>query len=124
MNNAELIGDEELERALQDMKEEVRRRLPAVLRVAAMPIENDAKILCPYRTGNLRRSIHTEIEEEADKFIVAEIGTNVEYAKPVEFGTGRRKAKPYLRPAFDNNKTNAVNTAKDLINDLIRIFGD
>lgn len=32
------------------------------------------------------------------------IGTNVEYAPYVEYGTKRMKAQPYLRPAVDNNQ--------------------
>ncbi len=32
------------------------------------------------------------------------VGTNVEYAPYVELGTSRMGAKPYLRPAVENNK--------------------
>jgi HK97 gp10 family phage protein len=32
------------------------------------------------------------------------IGTNVEYAPYVEYGTRRMKAQPYLRPAMDDNR--------------------
>ena len=32
------------------------------------------------------------------------IGTNVEYAPYVELGTSRMTAKPYLRPAVENNR--------------------
>ena len=31
------------------------------------------------------------------------IGTNVEYAQDVEFGTSKRKAQPYLKPAVTNH---------------------
>ena len=56
--------------------------------------EANAKEICPVDTGRLRNSItHTQDGDNAY------IGTNVEYAPYVEFGTSRRKAKPYLRPA-------------------------
>jgi len=48
-------------------------------------------------TGTLRRSM-TFVFYKRDCY--AEIGTNVEYAPFVEFGTCRMKAKPYLRPAW------------------------
>lgn len=48
-------------------------------------------------TGTLRRSM-TFVFYKKD--IYAEIGSNVEYAPFVEFGTCRAKAKPYLRPAW------------------------
>lgn len=45
-------------------------------------------------TGNLRNSIAYEVNIDE-----VEIGTNVEYASFVEFGTRRMNAKPYLEPA-------------------------
>jgi HK97 gp10 family phage protein len=33
--------------------------------------------------------------------ITYQVGTNVEYAKPVEFGTQRQIPQPYLRPAYN-----------------------
>ena len=54
-------------------------------------------------TGTLRRSM-TFVFFERDCY--AEIGTNVEYAPFVEFGTCRMGAKPYLRPAWA--KYNAI----------------
>ena len=50
---------------------------------AALLVEADAKIHCPVDTGLLRNSItHTINGNEA------EVGTNMEYAPYVEFGTG------------------------------------
>lgn len=72
------------------------------------------------RTGRLRASItfatatfHSEPEGKAqagdakmlgkpDKNTVF-VGTNVEYAPYVEFGTTRMKARPYLKPALANH---------------------
>lgn len=67
-------------------------------------IETRAKLLCPVDTGNLRKSITSDV-----KGITAEIGTNVHYAPHVEFGTRRSKAKPYLRQAGDNSRTDVEN---------------
>lgn len=62
-----------------------------------------AKLDCPVDTGNLRSKIgHTTIVEKND--FSCYIGTNVEYAPYVEFGTYKMKARPFLRPAASNHK--------------------
>ncbi|MBO8173498.1 MAG: HK97 gp10 family phage protein [Bacillaceae bacterium] len=63
--------------------------------VVTLAVEREAKILCPVRTGRLRASIHTGRHGPLERYV----GTNVEYAPYVEFGTRRMSAKPYLRPA-------------------------
>lgn len=54
----------------------------------------------PYykRTGRLRNSI-TNTHDKNTVYI----GTNVEYAPYVEFGTKRVSARPYLKPAIVNH---------------------
>ena len=65
------------------------------LQKMTLEIEAEAKRLCPVRTGRLRASIHNGKIRERAYFV----GTNVEYAPFVEFGTRKMTAKPYLRPA-------------------------
>ena len=103
------------------MKGEVTR---LALTEAALIVESAAKPLVPVDTGNLKGSITHRVDGDE-----AKIGTNVEYAPYVEYGTGRyaeggggRKTpwayehpkygwvwtagmspQPYLRPALDNN---------------------
>ena len=56
------------------------------------------KKYCPVDTGRLRNSIsHTQSGD------TEYIGTNVEYAPYVEFGTSKQKAQPYLKPAVTNH---------------------
>jgi HK97 gp10 family phage protein len=62
-------------------------------------VENTAKSLTPVDTGRLRSSITHELGREGRRF-VARVGTNVEYAGYVEFGTRRMRAQPYLRAAI------------------------
>jgi len=94
------------------------------LTAGAMIIENDAKRKAPYRTGTLRRSIHTE---RGDGMSVL-IGTNVPYAARLEFGfmgadsRGRmyhQPARPYLRPAFDDNRDAAIREVGEALADLL-----
>lgn len=70
------------------------------LKRKAIQVQRGAKQRCPVDTGRLRASI-TEALGEDGRGLVARIGTNVEYARHVEFGTVRMRAKPFLRPALD-----------------------
>ena len=56
------------------------------LHKGALKIQSDAKRACPYDTGRLKGSI--SIERIAEKSYA--VGTNVEYAPYVEYGTGQR----------------------------------
>lgn len=99
--------------------------LTSALTEACMVVEKDAKKKCPVDDGTLRGSITSEVEDNQGI-----VGTNVEYAPYVEFGTGLFAAKgngrqtpwtyrdakgewhttagqhpqPFLQPALDNNK--------------------
>lgn len=88
---------------------------------AGMLVQGDAKRLVPVDTGRLRNSIMVEVEETAAGAI-AEVGSNVEYAPYVEYGTGQRgdpsvnhvvdwlgtPPHPFLRPAAEYNRDNCA----------------
>lgn len=91
-------------------------------------VEGQAKLLCPVQTGRLAGSITTQsisqgssptgptkagdvISKPADSNEVL-VGTNVEYAPYIEFGTIRKSAKPYLRPALDLAKGKTLTITK------------
>lgn len=85
----------------EDMRMLVREELNAALAVAFEKIglagERYAKKACPVDTGRLRNSISHIADVPAGEVYV---GTNVEYAAYVEFGTRHQKAQPYLREAL------------------------
>ena len=102
--------------------------------------EGYAKDLCPVDTGNLRNRIsHKVVDSEP----AAYIGTNVEYAPYVEFGTGRyssvgggtpkdkwfyigddgkghigrpQKPRPFIKPAVADH----AQTYRNIINDEMK----
>jgi len=65
-----------------------------------LSVEREAKINCPVDTGRLRASITTRQTSET----LVEVGTNVEYAENVEYGTSKQRAQPYLHPAYEAKK--------------------
>lgn len=83
-------------------KKEVLRKLKdnkkLALEAAAVFVKSDAKNRSPVDTGNLRSSIDHRIAGEQ-----AQVGATAEYAPYVELGTSKQRAKPYLRPAFEEN---------------------
>jgi len=137
----QVVGAEELKRKLEKMQAEVRERaVEEALRAGALIIQNAAKQKVPRVTSTLARSIHTEYDA-GNKGVL--IGTNLEYAAQVEFGgtiypktkkllswinkaTGERvfaksvtqRARPYLRPAWDEN----IDKAKEEIRRVLKMM--
>jgi HK97 gp10 family phage protein len=92
-----------------------RRITDQFLPEAGFLVEGQAKANAPVRTGRLKNSINSRVSGD-----VAIVGTNVEYATHVEYGTKRSKAKPYMRPALDDNRKKLVQLYEDIVR---RVFG-
>jgi HK97 gp10 family phage protein len=91
-------------------------------RKCGLRIEREAKQMCRVDTGRLRASISTNwtdsgmsrgkvdakansedgVSQPNGKFVVV-VGTNVEYAHWLEFGTFKMDARPFLFPAYEMN---------------------
>ena len=114
----------------QKLPETVEKAISDGINMAAGVVEGSAKRLCPVDTGHLRGSIHV-MKEATPNNMKAIVGTNVEYAPYVEFGTGVRgqstnkntkvavsykqdwagqSAQPFLAPALRNNKDRIEST--------------
>ena len=106
-------------------------KISEALDKSALLVQSNARTLCPVDTGNLRNSIVIEKKDNS-----REIGTSVEYAPYVEFGTGQKgsatntnsevnvsyradwsgmKAQPYLYPALKDNKEKIQKIFKETI---------
>ena len=99
---------------------------------AAVIVEETAKRLCPYITGNLKGSINREVSPTE-----AVVGTNVDYAEWVEYktrphiipgpakipGVGWRRninhpgtaEQPFMRPAIDQNRKKLTQLLGEMI---------
>ena len=88
---------------------------------AGLLVEGAAKSNAPVDTGALRDSINAS---GSSSFITAAaestVGTNIEYAPHVEFGTTRMAAQPYLRPALRNNRRKIAQLIADEIRSAYR----
>lgn len=93
----DIIGQDEVVGALNKLDLIAVARVAQAVRDTALAVERDAKLLAPVRTGRMRSNIGTQFYENG---LAAEVGTNIEYAPPVEFGTGPRIIRPVRAQAL------------------------
>ena len=89
-------GFEEFKQSMQQFDSELQNQVHEQLALWAADVENFARQLVPVKTGRLRGSIFTRVQEW-----VANIGAEAPYAMFIEFGTRHVQARPYLYPALD-----------------------
>jgi HK97 gp10 family phage protein len=83
-------------------------------------IQATAQEYCPVDTGALWDSIQVKVDQVALTSVAGVVGSDLEYAPYVEYGTGRRggpapyahvmswagqSPKPFLRPAIDESRS-------------------
>lgn len=90
------FGFEIIEGKLNAISEDIHGKIinPPLLK-ALVEGERMAKTLCPVDTGRLRASIAWEQIQPNIVFL----GTDVEYAEFIEYGTINMSPRPYIRPA-------------------------
>lgn len=95
---------------------EKERNVRAALEAAGLVAEGYAKVhleQTPRRvdTGRLRDSISHRVHDD-----VVEVGTNVEYAIYVEFGTSKMAPNPFLRSAAGDH----ANEYKEILREYLK----
>lgn len=93
------IDDRAFTRSLARELKRMELRTESDLARFGILVQNGARVRCPVDTGRLRASIMSTPGRDGRGPYV-DIGTNVEYAPFVEYGTMRTRAQPYLRPAL------------------------
>jgi len=105
---------EPLIRRLDKIGQDGRAETVEQLERTAEMLRDEAWILCPVETRSLQRSIRTFKREGLGPGALCSVGVSagnggivnpktgreVDYARFVEYGTSRRAAKPFLRPAL------------------------
>lgn len=123
--NVQIDGLKELDAKLRRIADQFEDKAATgitknALRKAARVVRDDAKRLVPVDQGNVRDNIVVVTENAKNrpsdapgdgpsalvtvrKFAKSD-GTPLYYARFLEFGTEKMSKKPFLRPAFDENK--------------------
>lgn len=70
-------------------------------------------------TGGLVRSIETRLNG-TDLVIVSAGGPVAPYAVPLEYGTSKMAARPFMRPATEKNRRKVAEMVGDAVNITIR----
>jgi len=100
----ELQGKEELIKKFDRLSTKVREQINKLVAAAAVNTQRAAKLRVPVRTGALRNSIMVQIDRGAHGSVFATVGAFMPYASYVEHGTRFQKPKPYLMPAYEQNR--------------------
>lgn len=150
MMRVQVTADPKLARAMKKLQDPrtVEKMLENALAVGALQIANGAKEKAPYRTGNLRRSIHigghTDIDPQmrsdleksgghdlgrvghhAKHQVRVLIGTDLIYARIQEYGgTITAKNAPYLRFKTADGKWHAVKSVTIPASGYLRAAAD
>jgi HK97 gp10 family phage protein len=112
-------GLEGLEAALRELKTATAKRtVRKVLGDALEPVADTARLLAPFDDGDLRESIvvgtkltgaaREEARWESPSRVSVYVGTANRNAVPLEFGSSRTLAQPFMRPAWDMNRARVL----------------
>ena len=122
MITAKVRGQAALSAKLLKMQLETSGALAKALKKAAEPIQDYAVGAVPVSSGGLARSITIrQMKSTAQAHERVRIGPAwavyktsgvVEYGRFVEYGTSKMAARPFLRPAFDAGKKEALRIFK------------
>ena len=103
----EVRGFQELERALKRASDAVAREALVEATAAGTKVIIDgAQRRAPKDTGKGAESIHASVTERSRFGVTQTIGPskNAFYMRFVEFGTVKMTARPFLRPALDEER--------------------
>ena len=92
----------------------------AFLPEAGIVLQKAAMDAAAKDSGRLKGSIKYKVNFTKDQVAV---GTNVEYAPYVEYGTVKMKAQPFLRTALDLRRKELVARWADIYSKVFRVLG-
>lgn len=89
-----------------------RRHVANVIEKSMKAVERGAQIRAPVRSGDLKKKITTKFDSRT---MQASIMANEFYAHFSEFGTEKETARPYMRPAYEDERPNLIKGIKDAV---------
>ena len=117
----ELSGMDELLARLANTTQSVERTKEKALKKGAEVIKEEMITNAPVLTGNLKENIEVSDMKTKNSTEYVEVGPNKDafYAKFIEFGTIKQKAKPFIEPAFLAKRREALDIISDVIKEAI-----
>ncbi|MCR4436639.1 MAG: HK97 gp10 family phage protein [Clostridiales bacterium] len=103
---AEVEGAEEVIKLLEEMGQKAEEVLAKAAEAGGMVALSEARRRCPVKTGRLRASLTLTQGKKtpARANVRIEHGKKEYYGTFVELGTRKQPARPFMRPAVDENK--------------------
>lgn len=112
-------GLDNLIRKIEGLPPELEKQIRRHILKTANKVRNNAKARVPVRTGALKKSIRAKYEKDKLSATIGPRGKNAWYAHFVEFGTVRSRAKPFMNPAWEQERQPYLDGMKDLIREVV-----
>jgi HK97 gp10 family phage protein len=109
----------DLEKTLNKLAEAIEEASQEALEETLDCIKQEAKSICPVRTGALKASIDYRFDKQE---LSGEVYAGVPYAIYVELGT-RYTARPFLHPSFEVGRAFFEQRYLELIEESIKKIG-
>lgn len=111
------FDDKEVLAMFEKIANEVPKAMEDIVSNAGAVALTEARNKVPVDTGALKGSLTLEVDLDEDT-PSAIVGTNLEYAPAVEYGTSRQRPQPYMGPAEEMAKKKMNEIAKAVLKSL------
>ena len=118
-----VTGVHTLQRKLDFIRVQQMGKVEAALHAGGLVISNAAKQIITDKdlilSGDMKRSVHPEVEPDGKAVRIGSDITDPPYPSFLELGTSKMPPKPWLRPALDENKTEAINEIASVLRIIV-----
>lgn len=117
----------ELQKKLEEMGRKGSKLENQALIAGADVIKKEIIKNAPVKTGSSKKYLKVSNVKKEKGIKVVKIGVNKEdnseafYLKFYEYGTSKQVARPFMRPAFERNKKEALEKTKEVIREGLGI---
>ena len=115
---SQILGVEDMKKAFGDLEKKAQRAvLRAALRKAGRIVQKEARERAPKRVGTLKKNIAAKlsVREAGNSYVDVGYRKKAFYGRFVEKGTKRAQAKPYLEPALEAKKGEALDAFREAL---------
>ena len=118
-----VTGVHTLQRKLDFIRVQQMGKAEAALHAGGLVISNAAKEIITEKnlviSGDMKKSIHPEVEADGKAVRIGSDIIDPPYPSFLEFGTSKMSPKPFMRPALDENKTEAINEIASILRMIV-----